>query len=116
MALLDAPQRNKLCRMIMTGASPLSPQAAANLSNGEALHRAGWEVRQAPRTPMLHSKVWIFGEEFAVIGSHNLTEAALSRNHEASVITDVHRIITRLHLYFADLWVQSTPIIKLGAQ
>lgn len=114
MQMLDAPKRNKLCRMVMTGASPLTPQAAANLANGEAMHRAGWEVRQAPRTPMLHSKVWLFGERFAVIGSHNLTEAALSRNREASVITDAQRIITRLHLYFCDLWNQSTPIMELG--
>jgi len=75
------------------------------------MHKAGWQVRSAPATPTLHAKIWLFGEDYAVIGSHNVTEAAMSRNIETSLVTEVRPIIVRLHLFYSDLWVRSHPMI-----
>lgn len=109
-AMLAAPAQSRLCRIIMTPAAKLSPNARANAHTGDMLRSAGWEVRTAPTVPLLHSKIWLFGEQAAVIGSHNLTAAAMCANREVSVITDSPRIISRLHRYYADMWLAATPL------
>ena len=52
----------------------------------------------------LHAKLYLFGKSRAIITSCNLTEAALSRNHEFGMIIEDGAIIEKCLAYFDDLW------------
>ena len=52
----------------------------------------------------LHAKLYLFGETRAIITSSNLTEAALSRNHELGMVTGDAAIIEKCLAYFDNLW------------
>jgi hypothetical protein len=58
---------------------------ATSLETLGALIDAGVECRFVPERPRLHAKVYIFGEEAAVVSSANLTESALDSNIEVGV-------------------------------
>ena len=52
----------------------------------------------------LHAKLYLFGKKRAIITSCNLTEAALSRNHELGLVTTDGTIIEKCLEYFDNLW------------
>ena len=52
----------------------------------------------------LHAKLYVFGETRAIITSCNLTEAALTRNHEFGMIIEDKATISRCLAYFESLW------------
>ena len=52
----------------------------------------------------LHAKLYLFGKKRAIITSCNLTEAALSRNHEFGMVTTDGTIIEKCLEYFDNLW------------
>ena len=55
----------------------------------------------------LHSKLYLFGENRAVVTSANLTEAALLRNHEFGFVAGDPSIITSCSEYFENLWLKA---------
>ena len=55
----------------------------------------------------LHSKVYLFGARRAMVTSANLTEAALTRNHEFGVVSDDASVIANCRGYFDNLWQQA---------
>lgn len=52
----------------------------------------------------LHSKLYLFGESQVIVTSANLTEAALTRNHEFGFIAGEAAIVAGCRKYFDDLW------------
>lgn len=52
----------------------------------------------------LHAKLYIFGDQRAIVTSANLTEAALLRNHEFGFVSSEPGIIARCREYFDQLW------------
>lgn len=52
----------------------------------------------------LHAKLYLFGENQVIVTSANLTEAALTRNHEFGFISKDAGIITQCREYFDTLW------------
>ena len=52
----------------------------------------------------LHAKLYLFGTKRAIVTSCNLTEAALSRNHELGMITTDGTIVEKCLEYFDNLW------------
>ena len=52
----------------------------------------------------LHAKLYILGASRAIITSANLTEAALSLNHELGLVAEDAEIIAKCHDYFDSLW------------
>ena len=52
----------------------------------------------------LHAKMYIFGRLRAIVTSANLTDAALSRNHELGFVTEDPDLIGRCMDYFDQLW------------
>lgn len=68
------------------------------------LLKAGAKVRGVKN---LHAKLYIFGESQAIITSANLTEAALSSNHEFGMVADDAQVIKGCSDYFDNLWKQA---------
>lgn len=52
----------------------------------------------------LHAKLYLFGTKRAIVTSANLTEAALSRNHEFGFVSQEPEVIATCGRYFDDLW------------
>jgi hypothetical protein len=52
----------------------------------------------------LHAKLYLFGGNSAIVASANLTDAALSRNHEFGFIADDDDVIAACTAYFDKLW------------
>ena len=52
----------------------------------------------------LHSKLYLFGSKRAIVTSANLTEAALSRNHEFGFVSQDAELLATCGRYFDDLW------------
>lgn len=52
----------------------------------------------------LHAKMYLFGSKRAIVTSANLTEAALTRNHEFGLVSEDQEIIAACTRYFDDLW------------
>lgn len=57
----------------------------------------------------LHSKVYLFGASRAIVTSANLTEAALSRNHEFGFVSQDAGVIAACSRYLDDLWSRGGP-------
>ena len=52
----------------------------------------------------LHAKLYVFGASRAIITSANLTEAALTRNHELGLVTEDTTTLAKCRAYFSSLW------------
>ncbi len=52
----------------------------------------------------LHAKMYLFGASRAIVTSANLTEAALSRNHEFGLVSEDREVISACRRYFDRLW------------
>lgn len=91
-----------LLRMdIITGAS--------SLDSLRSLIEGGVHCRCVTRGPRLHAKVYIFGEELAVVTSANLTWNALDSNIEAGVQLGGNSV-KELGVWFDTLWKRSVPL------
>lgn len=74
------------------------------VSDVEALRsflRAGASVRGIRG---LHSKLYVFGSKRVIVTSANLTEAAMTRNHEFGFVSNDDAIIIECAGYFDELW------------
>jgi hypothetical protein len=52
----------------------------------------------------LHAKLYLFGERRVIVTSANLTDAALTRNHEFGFVAEDRAIVDRCRVYFENLW------------
>jgi hypothetical protein len=76
-------------------------EGVADLSALRHLLRVGASVRGVKN---LHAKLYVFGNKRIILTSANLTEAALTRNHELGMVTDNPDAIERCQHYFDVLW------------
>ena len=76
-------------------------EGVSDLSALRLLLAAGAEVRGIKN---LHAKLYVFGGLRAIITSANLTDAALTRNHELGLVTDETALISTCTEYFERLW------------
>ena len=86
---------------------------ATSLDALRALIRSGVQCRYVPNGPRLHAKVYIFGDESAVVTSANLTRKALDQNIEVGI--HLPRGATReLIRWFDKLWDDEADIMDLA--
>lgn len=62
----------------------------------------------------LHAKLYLFGDQRAIVTSANLTEAGLLRNHEFGFVSSEGGIITHCRGYFDMLWKKAGPDLDLA--
>lgn len=68
------------------------------------LNAAGIKARRPVGGSLLHTKLIIIDKRFVVVGSHNYTNAAFSKNHELSVLLDVPEEAREWCDYFDELY------------
>lgn len=57
-----------------------------------------------------HTKLVIVDNSTAVLGSHNWTESALTRNRELSILIGCRDVVRELLKYFDDIWMNGRSI------
>jgi hypothetical protein len=62
----------------------------------------------------LHAKMYLFGDSHSMVTSANLTEAALTKNHEFGFISADPGIAETCHTYFDRLWKAAGPDLTRG--
>jgi hypothetical protein len=62
----------------------------------------------------LHAKLYLFGQSRAIVTSANLTDAALSRNHEFGLVADSPQIVASCRAYFQTLWEKGQSNLALS--
>lgn len=77
---------------------------AAGVSDIEALRLMLDKGAQIRGVRNLHSKLYLFGQTRVILTSANLTNAALTRNHEFGFVSADLGIISHCHQYFDNLW------------
>lgn len=106
---MAAPKRGLQCRILLATMRGTHAYTIANKQAATQLLQSGWQVRMGAQVPLQHAKSWLFDGTSSLIGSHNLTEAAMQKNIEASIYTDSPTICARLANEFNRVWEKSTP-------
>ena len=86
---------------------------ASGVSDIDSLRQLLDADARVRRIKNLHAKLYIFGKSRAIITSANLTEAALTRNHEFGLVTDDPESVKACLDYFDELWKRGKPSISL---
>ena len=76
-------------------------EGVSDLAAMEALLEMGARVRGIRN---LHTKLYLFGKSRAIVTSANLTQAALTKNHELGFVTGDIAMVGHCGDYFDDLW------------
>lgn len=101
--LVKAKQRGVEVTVILEGGKRLrrdNRKAAMILSQG------GVRVLFTRRGRVTHVKAISIDDRYAVIGSHNMTHAALSRNNELSVLLDSPELALKVRRYLERIVVE----------
>lgn len=94
--LIKAVQRGVRVRVILEkSADPLDTVTADNRETAVKLRGGGVEVSFDSLRKRSHAKVIVVDSRLTFIGSHNLTEAALKNNNEASVLIESPEVAIR---------------------
>ena len=73
------------------------------------LRKCGVDVKFNPMQKMLHAKLWIFDRKVAVLGSHNMSNSAMSKNLEVSYLVTEPAEIFSLCEWFDGIWSGGIP-------
>mgnify|MGYP003673015647 CR=1 FL=1 len=85
-------------------------EGVSDLSALRLLLEAGAKIRGVRN---LHSKVYVFGDSRAIVTSANLTEAALTRNHEFGFVADDSHIVRECRGYFDQMWERAGQDLQI---
>ena len=107
LAINAAAHRGVKVRVILNVESMGHAITRINTKTRGFLERAGCEVKWGKLGIATHAKMVIIDDQILVLGSHNFSKAAFSRNPEASIIIDGREEIAAYRQYFKDLWQQA---------
>ena len=68
------------------------------------LETMGIKTKQLFSNKLVHAKIMCLDGNIAVIGSHNYTQSAFSRNLEVSLVVDLGGAAVHFESYFNNLW------------
>lgn len=95
-ALGEARQRGVAVRVILENSGYDEKLNRANRETAGLLQREGIAVSFDSPAVTTHTKLAIIDRRFCLVGSHNLTQSALERNHEISLLLDNPRLAEEL--------------------
>ncbi len=106
-AIIGAARRNIKIRALLNIESMGHAITKINTRTGNFLMRYGCEVKFYHVGHLVHAKMMIIDKKILILGSHNWTKSAFSRNKEASIIVEGVNSIKPYRQYFDDLWDQN---------
>jgi phosphatidylserine/phosphatidylglycerophosphate/cardiolipin synthase-like enzyme len=69
-----------------------------------ALKENGVEAKRLYSKKLLHTKLILIDDDFAILGSHNYTQNAFERNMELSAIIPLDKTNNLFHNFFQKIW------------
>lgn len=106
LALVAAARRGVKVKCLLNLESMGHAITKINGRTASFLRQYGCEVKLAPHGNMTHAKMMIIDDNILVVGSHNYTKSAFSRNQEASIIVEGREEILEFRKFFKGLWEQ----------
>lgn len=106
LAIVAAARRGVRVRALLNTESMGHAITKINSKTVSFLQRYGCKAKMGHFGGVVHAKMMIIDDNILVIGSHNYSKAAFSRNQEASVIVDGREEIKPFRDYFQGLWDQ----------
>ncbi|MEN8141087.1 MAG: phospholipase D-like domain-containing protein [Thermodesulfobacteriota bacterium] len=101
--LVKARQRGVRVRLVLDNSDWNEGVSRDNKKTARYLRRHGVEVRLDSPSTTNHTKMVIIDDRFSFVGSHNMTNSALSRNHEMSLLLDNPRLARQLQTYIKNI-------------
>jgi phosphatidylserine/phosphatidylglycerophosphate/cardiolipin synthase-like enzyme len=98
--LIAAQRRGVDVTVILEGGKPIEKE---NRTATRLLAQGGVRVIFAPAGVTTHTKAISIDDRFVLIGSHNLTQSALSRNNELSLMVDSPQLAGQVRRYLERL-------------
>lgn len=98
-ALGEARRRGVIVRVILENSGYDEELNRANREAAAQLQQEGITAIFDSPTVTTHAKMMVVDHRFCLVGSHNLTQSALGRNHEMSVMLDSPRLAGELGTY-----------------
>lgn len=77
---------------------------AINMRTARFLGDAGAVVKFGRTFPINHAKLWIIDDYVVILGSHNLSNRAVSVNNEVSALIKGRSVAMEFRRYFNSLW------------
>ena len=77
---------------------------AINMKTARFLGEVGAIVKFGHTFPITHAKMWIFDDDEVIIGSHNLSNRAVTVNNECSALIKSREVAVEFKRYFNELW------------
>lgn len=102
--LLALPSQGRTCRMVLAQPLPGTAALTFNVQARADMEAAGWSVRYAPPSPLLHAKFWLIEPYITVLGSHNLSNRAVTSNLETSIMLNKPSIYNQLKTKFQEIF------------
>ncbi len=106
LAYVAAARRGVKVRVLLNIESMGHNITRINTRTATFLKRYGVEIKWGQVGVVTHAKMVIIDDEVLVLGSHNYTKSAFSRNQEASIVVHGRKDILDYRKYFDDLWRQ----------
>jgi phosphatidylserine/phosphatidylglycerophosphate/cardiolipin synthase-like enzyme len=77
---------------------------AINMKAARFLSEAGIQVKFGRTFPITHAKLWVFDDDWVILGSHNLSGRSVSVNQEVSALIKGREVAVECRRYFNALW------------
>jgi len=106
LALCGAARRGVKIKVLLNIESMGHAITKINTRTAQHLQQHGIEIKWGQVGILTHAKMMIIDDEIMVLGSHNYSKSAFSRNQEASIIVSGREDIKEYREYFRDLWAQ----------
>lgn len=106
LALVAASRRGVKIRVLLNQESMGHAITKINSRTANFLRQYGVEVKMSPCGQVTHAKMMVLDKRILVLGSHNYSKGAFSRNQEASIIVKGVDEIKPYRDYFDGLWQQ----------
>lgn len=109
-ALQGCATRGLICRAILASPTTIKTREAYNNDAAEALAAAGWKVKMMTGARLLHEKFMILDRRLTVIGSHNISKASLTSNHDTSIAIDSIALADEAWRLFWERWRAASKV------
>ena len=103
-ALLKAHQKGVPIRLILNAAFSSKSASAVNQSTVDFFRKQGIPARLGPKNLRIHAKVFVIDHSLVILGSHNLSERAVTKNIEFSLLINSPSLASSLTISFDEIW------------
>lgn len=107
--LAQCGRRGLACRGIVAASSQIAAREAFNRTAAKVLIESGWKIRQIAGPRLLHEKIMLIDQRVSIIGSHNISKASLTTNHDTSIAVRSIPLARHLHTLFWQRWRAAQP-------